>query len=87
MDEEVVGVCELLESLLGAEPGLACRLHGLVGRLSRHGPSLHLQAWLHRMFELSGGTDTSRSTEVSRHATEHQDPDLNQGLKVDDISS
>ena len=70
MDEEVVSLCELVESLLAAEPGLACRLHGLVGQLSRYGPTLQLQAWLHRIFELAAGTDTSRATEVSaNHCT------------------
>jgi hypothetical protein len=63
---EVVEVCQLLESLLAVEPRLACQLGGLLGQLSRYGPSLELQAWLHRMFSLAATWDDSLLTEVTK---------------------
>jgi hypothetical protein len=57
-------MCRLLESLLSADPALASRLNGLVSQLSSCGPSLHLQTWLHRMYELSASTDQTLLSEV-----------------------
>lgn len=59
IEARLISIRGLLESLLAAEPGLAYRLHGLVGQLSLYGPSLHQQAWLHRMFELAASFDNT----------------------------
>ena len=64
---QVKEVCSLLESLLAAEPRLGGRLQGLVGQLSRCGPSLWLQAWLHSMFQLAATSDQSLLSEVSKN--------------------
>ena len=55
----------LLESLLGAEPGLAPRLDWLVGGLSGHTHCPELCAWLRRMFSLAASSDKSLLTDVS----------------------
>lgn len=62
----LTSVCSLLESLLAAEPGLACRLRPLVSALSRCAPSPELLAWICRMFELSAaGADSVLMAEMS----------------------
>jgi hypothetical protein len=60
-DKEVEEVCELLEILLLADPGLSGRLDHLVGQLSQAAPSPQLQ-----VSEVSTCSKTKPSFEILR---------------------
>jgi hypothetical protein len=63
--EELAGLCTLLESLLAADPSLAPRLGGLVAQLAGYMPSPQLSAWLSRMFILAVGSNKGFPKNVS----------------------